>query len=158
MAEVGCLKDGCLQNLQVEGQLTDPCVEKARAVAVSTSNVTAVNGDVLIISVVNPGDITLPTALAGSKIRMLWKSANSGDVFTVTTTETYDVLSAITQEDKSADAANTFGDVAAASDTTLTITAAGIGSNCTFTANGQTWLAFGHLAAASGTLAGAAFT
>jgi hypothetical protein len=159
MAEVGCLKDGCFQNLQVKGQFTNPHVEKTRAVAVGTAAVTAVNGDVLIISVVNPGDITLPTARAGSKIRMLWASRNSaGNPFTVTTTETYDVLSAITLEDKAADTANTFGDVPAASDTILTLTLGGIGSNCTFIANGQTWFAFGHLSAITETPATAAFT
>ena len=157
MAEVGCLKDGCFQNLQVEGILADPRVEKARAVAVGTGNVTAVNGDVLIIDNAAPGDITLPAVRAGSKIRMLFKVGNT-TVFTVTTADTYDVLSCITTEDKSADAPNVFGDVAAASDTICTVTAAGIGSWLEFISDGTTWFVMGHLAAIDATLATAPFT
>ena len=170
MAEVGCLKDGCFQNLQVEGTTTlvgsamvldDPFVEKTRAVAVGTDNVTAVNGDFLIISNAAPGDITLPTAKQGSKIRMFFKVGNT-TAFTITcpgvSGKRYDVLSAISQEDKAADTPNTFGDSPVASDNTLTITAGGIGSMLTFVSDGSTYFVFGELTAIDGTPASAEFT
>ena len=171
MGEVGCLKDGCFQNLQVEGTTTlvgstmvldDPFVEKTRAVAVAAADVTAVNGDFLVINNASPGDITLPAAKQGSNIRMFFKVGNSGATFTVTAPgvsgKRYDVLSAISLEDKAANAANTFGDAPVAADNTLTITVAGIGSMLTFVSDGSTYFVFGELTAIDGTQAGAAFT
>jgi hypothetical protein len=170
MGEIGCLKDGNFQNLQVEGTTTlvgsamvldDPFVEKTRAVAVAAGNVTAVNGDFLIISNAAPGDITLPAAKQGSKVRMFFKIGNT-TTFTITAPgvsgKRYDVLSTISQEDKAADTANTFGDIPVAADNTLTITAAGIGSMLTFVSDGTTYFVFGELTAIDGTPGGAAFT
>ena len=176
MAESGCLRDAHVQTLNVAnktevggtldvtGALTasgDPFVEKTRAVAVINSAVTAVNGDVLVISHAAPGAITLPAAKAGSKIRLLQKITNT-TAYTITCPGAagarYDVLSAITLEDKAADTANTFGDVPVANDNTLTITKGGIGSHLEFISNGTTYFVMGHLSAGSGDPPSAAFT
>lgn len=169
MGEVGCLKDGCFQNLQVEGKCVfggtthfdDPHVEKTRAVAVSTDAVTAVNGDMLVITVVNPGAILLPPAKKGAKIRLFSQIGNTS-AFTVTAPgpsgRRYDVLSVIAHEDNSADAPNTTHTAATSANNTLTVTAAGIGTQLTFVSDGLTYFVFGELAAIDGTLASAAFS
>ena len=139
----------------------DPFVEKTKAVAVGTDAVTAANGDVLVISATGPGDITLPAAKAGSKIRMLFKLGNT-TAFTITapgaSAARYDVLSAITLEDKATDTANTFADIPETADNTLTITAAGIGSHLEFINDGTTYFVMGHLAPINGTPASANFS
>ena len=166
MAEVGCLKDGQFQNLQVEGFIEGAGIEKARAVNLAGSPLAAVAGDMIVVTNAAPGAITLPAAKAGAKIRVLHGIGNTTPYAisapttgpSISASQRFNILSSITLEDKAADTANTFAAFPSAGRHTLTITLGGIGTHLEFIGDGYTWLVIGEIAAIAGTAPTIAYT
>jgi hypothetical protein len=75
MAETGCLKDGCFQNLQVEGAAT--LAVQPMTTSPKTADFTASAGNTYLVTKVDGCDVTLPVPTAGDRIKIVFGAVTS---------------------------------------------------------------------------------
>ena len=149
MTEVGCLKDGCFQNLQVEGLTQNPkplggiqIVGDTLATIESNASLVVFNADAGSSRV-----ITMPPAEAGRKIKFIWEveQGSSDRVFTRAGSDTF-VGNIFTVQEGNAAGDGDAIPVAAGSQTITFLDDINIGSyvNLLCYTDGK-WLVTGHI-------------